>query len=214
MDRTLSEGQFEGMPEPYRYWLVRQAGEVLVGFGRRVMFRFDERDMGMRNLAVVALTEAGAKGTEARGPTRPRPGCSRRQAERCTPRQCRYDRRPPGHATSTRQLSTARRWACSNADRASWKLSGSQKSGQRSHRPRRGRSPGRLPRRYSVHSAHGTAGSTARRLRPRRRAPSGNSTTPGPHCHGMDSCSQGPPPARAAAPGASTNRYRSFLLRC
>jgi transposase len=64
MDRTLSEGQFEGMPEPYGYWRVRQAGEVLVGFGRRVMFHFDERDVGMRNLAVVALTEAGAKGTE------------------------------------------------------------------------------------------------------------------------------------------------------
>src|SRR5450755_4059187 len=59
-----SESQLEGMPEPYGYWLVRQAGEVLVGFGRRVMFRFDERDVGMRNLAVVALTEAGAKGTE------------------------------------------------------------------------------------------------------------------------------------------------------
>ena len=33
MDRTLSEGQFEGMPEPYGYWRVRQAGEVLVGSG-------------------------------------------------------------------------------------------------------------------------------------------------------------------------------------
>jgi hypothetical protein len=64
MDRTPSEGQFEGMPEPYGYWLVRQGGEVLVGFGRRVMFHFDERDVGMRNLAVVALTEPGAKGTE------------------------------------------------------------------------------------------------------------------------------------------------------
>ena len=52
------------MPEPYGYWRVRQGGEVLVGFGRRVMFHFDERDMGMRNLTVVALTEAGAKGTE------------------------------------------------------------------------------------------------------------------------------------------------------
>jgi transposase len=64
VDQVPSEGQLEGMPEPYGYWLVRQAGEVLVGFGRRVMFHFDERDVGMRNLAVVALTEAGAKGTE------------------------------------------------------------------------------------------------------------------------------------------------------
>ena len=37
---------------------------MLVGFGRRVLFCFDERDLGMRNLAVVALTQAGAKGLE------------------------------------------------------------------------------------------------------------------------------------------------------
>ena len=64
MDQVPSDGQLEGMPEPYRYWLVRQDGEVLVGFGHRVLFRFDELDVGMRNLAVVALTEAGVKGTE------------------------------------------------------------------------------------------------------------------------------------------------------
>lgn len=58
------EGQLEGMPEPYRYWRASQGGEVLVGFGARVLFRFDEQDQAMRNLAVVALTEAGANGTE------------------------------------------------------------------------------------------------------------------------------------------------------
>jgi hypothetical protein len=64
VDRVPSDGQLEGMPEPYRYWLVRQDGEVLVGFGHRVLFRFDELDVGMRNLAVVALTEAGASTAE------------------------------------------------------------------------------------------------------------------------------------------------------
>ena len=41
-----------------------QDGEVLVGFGPRVTFCFDEHDQGMRNLAVVALTQAGVAGKE------------------------------------------------------------------------------------------------------------------------------------------------------
>jgi transposase len=52
------------MSEPDGYWRSTQDGEVLVGFGRRVLFCFDERDLGMRNLAVVALTRSGAKGLE------------------------------------------------------------------------------------------------------------------------------------------------------
>src|SRR5450631_229993 len=52
------------MPEPDGYWRFTQDGEVLVGYGRRVLFCFDEGDLGMRNLAVVALTQAGAKGLE------------------------------------------------------------------------------------------------------------------------------------------------------
>ena len=52
------------MPEPEGYWRSVQDGEVLVGFGKRVLLCFDERDLGMRNLAVVALTQAGAKGSE------------------------------------------------------------------------------------------------------------------------------------------------------
>ncbi|MGH2844058.1 MAG: putative transposase [Solirubrobacteraceae bacterium] len=64
MDQGTDADQLEGMPEPYRYWRRVQHGEVLVGFGARLLFRFDERDTGMRNLAVVALTEAGAQGKE------------------------------------------------------------------------------------------------------------------------------------------------------
>ena len=64
VELVTAEGQLEGMPEPYRYWRTVQDGEVLVGFGARVMFCFDERDQGMRNLAVVALTQAGVPGKE------------------------------------------------------------------------------------------------------------------------------------------------------
>jgi len=63
-DRTTSEGWLEVMPEPYRYWRTVKDGEVLVGFGPRVMFCFDEQDVAMRNLVVVALTQAGVKGKE------------------------------------------------------------------------------------------------------------------------------------------------------
>lgn len=63
-EQASVEGQFEGMPEPYRYWRTVRDGEVLVGYGLGVLFCFDERDVGMRNLAVVALTQAGVKGTE------------------------------------------------------------------------------------------------------------------------------------------------------
>ena len=64
MDQASAAGQLEGMPEPDGYWRFTQDGEVLVGYGRRVLFCFEEGDLGMRNLAVVALTQAGAKGLE------------------------------------------------------------------------------------------------------------------------------------------------------
>ena len=64
MDQASAAGQLKGMPEPDGYWRFTQDGEVLVGYGRRVLFCFDEGDLGMRNLAVVALTQAGAKGLE------------------------------------------------------------------------------------------------------------------------------------------------------
>ncbi|MDQ6724709.1 MAG: hypothetical protein M3066_00810 [Actinomycetota bacterium] len=39
-------------------------GSVVVSWGPRVLFRFDEADTGMRNLAMVALAEAGVAGTQ------------------------------------------------------------------------------------------------------------------------------------------------------
>jgi transposase len=64
MGLAAFEGQLEGMPEPFSYWRTVRDGEVLVGFGERLLFCFDEQDVGMRNLAVVALREAGVKGKE------------------------------------------------------------------------------------------------------------------------------------------------------
>lgn len=55
---------FEGMPDRDDPRLHRADGSVTVSFGPRVLFRFDEADTGMRNLAMVALAEAGMPGTE------------------------------------------------------------------------------------------------------------------------------------------------------
>ena len=64
MDEAIPQTQLPGVGEPYRHWRVVQDGRVLVGFGPRVMFCFDEQDQAMRNLAVVALAQACVKGTE------------------------------------------------------------------------------------------------------------------------------------------------------
>ena len=48
-----------GMPEPAPLRRHVQDGEWLLTGGGRLLFRFDADDRGMRNLAVVALTDAG-----------------------------------------------------------------------------------------------------------------------------------------------------------
>ena len=55
---------FEGMPVRDEARLFRADGWVSVTWGSRVLFRFDEADTGMRNLAMVALAEAGMAGNE------------------------------------------------------------------------------------------------------------------------------------------------------
>ncbi|MGI8808421.1 MAG: helix-turn-helix domain-containing protein [Acidimicrobiales bacterium] len=52
------------MPERDVVRLHRADGVVSVTWGPRVLFRFDEADTGMRNLAMVAIGEAGVAGTE------------------------------------------------------------------------------------------------------------------------------------------------------
>jgi hypothetical protein len=52
--------QFPGMPAPYELWRGQmEGGDVAVGYGPNVLFRFDPADRGLRNLAMVALTQAG-----------------------------------------------------------------------------------------------------------------------------------------------------------
>ncbi|MGH9224463.1 MAG: hypothetical protein ACRD2W_11945, partial [Acidimicrobiales bacterium] len=52
------------MPDRDAARLHRGDGWVTVSWGPRVLFRFDEADIGMRNLAMVALAEAGMAGNE------------------------------------------------------------------------------------------------------------------------------------------------------
>ena len=54
MDQTA----LEGMPEPAMLRLHASDGQVLVSCGRFLVYRFEVGDLGMRNLAIVALTDA------------------------------------------------------------------------------------------------------------------------------------------------------------
>ncbi len=56
---TLVEPMLEGMPDPESLRLVTHEGETVVLSGRWVLFRFAVTDIGMRRLAMVALTQAG-----------------------------------------------------------------------------------------------------------------------------------------------------------
>ncbi len=52
------------MPAPFKLCRTMIDGEMVVSWGRRAVFVFDPADLGMRNLAIVALTSAGASGIE------------------------------------------------------------------------------------------------------------------------------------------------------
>jgi len=52
---------FDGMPEPGALRRIVEAGHCVVVFGRSVVYRYDVDDVGMRNLAIVALTDAGRR---------------------------------------------------------------------------------------------------------------------------------------------------------
>ncbi|HNV11683.1 MAG TPA: helix-turn-helix domain-containing protein [Propionibacteriaceae bacterium] len=51
----------EGMPESAVLRLHASDGQVVVTWGRSVLYRYDADDTGMRNLAIVALTDAGRR---------------------------------------------------------------------------------------------------------------------------------------------------------
>lgn len=52
------------MPEPAVLRRHSVGGETIVSHGRGVVFRYGDDDVAMRNLAVVALTDAGTPGIE------------------------------------------------------------------------------------------------------------------------------------------------------
>ena len=56
---STTELALEGMPGPEPLRLMTHQGETVVLAGRRVLFRFPVADIGMRRLAMVALTQAG-----------------------------------------------------------------------------------------------------------------------------------------------------------
>ena len=49
------------MPEPAVLRLVTSDGQVLVTWGHALVYRYEAEDIGMRNLAIVALTDAGRR---------------------------------------------------------------------------------------------------------------------------------------------------------
>ena len=57
----MDQDTLEGMPEPGLLRLHTSDGQVLVTCGRSLLCRYDAADTGMRNLAVVALTDAGRR---------------------------------------------------------------------------------------------------------------------------------------------------------
>jgi len=57
----LQQAELDGMPEPGVLRRMVGAGQCVVVFGRVVLYRFDVADIGMRNLAIVALTDAGRR---------------------------------------------------------------------------------------------------------------------------------------------------------
>src|SRR5664280_2771665 len=57
----MGQGEFEGMPEPVVLRLATSDGQVLVTWGHALVYRYEVEDIGMRNLAIVALTDAGRR---------------------------------------------------------------------------------------------------------------------------------------------------------
>ena len=57
----MGQGELEGMPEPAVLRLATIDGQVLVTWGHALVYRYEVQDIGMRNLAIVALTDAGRR---------------------------------------------------------------------------------------------------------------------------------------------------------
>jgi transposase len=109
----VGQVEFEDMPEPVSLRLVRHEGQVLVTHGRSLVYRFDADDLGMRNLAIVALTDAGRRVNEVAavfGLTATYVSMLRGQARReGSAGLARRRGRPP--RLTGRQIGQAREWA-------------------------------------------------------------------------------------------------------
>ena len=57
----MSQTALEGMPEPAVLRLHTDDGQVQLTCGRALLYLYDADDLGMRNLAIVALTDAGRR---------------------------------------------------------------------------------------------------------------------------------------------------------
>jgi hypothetical protein len=57
-------GELAGMPEQWRLERVEGGGQVFVYRGPDLFAHYDADDLGMRNLAIVGLTNAGFPGGE------------------------------------------------------------------------------------------------------------------------------------------------------
>jgi transposase len=57
----VDQVELEGMPDPAVLRLMISDGQCLVSCGRVLVYRYDGDDLGMRNLAIVALTDAGRR---------------------------------------------------------------------------------------------------------------------------------------------------------
>lgn len=105
--------ELPGMPEPYSLERHVADGETFITRGPYLAARFDSDDIGMRNLAVVALTDAGQPGIEVAACFGITPvyvsmlrGRARRQGSAGLVRQ-----RGPRPKLSPAQVSSARRWS-------------------------------------------------------------------------------------------------------
>lgn len=54
----MDQAELKGMPDPAVLRLLVSDGQCLVTFGRALVYRYDVDDLGMRNMAIVALTDA------------------------------------------------------------------------------------------------------------------------------------------------------------
>ena len=57
----MDQGELEALPEPAVLHLATSDGQVLVTWGHALVYRYEVEDIGMRNLAIVALTDAGRR---------------------------------------------------------------------------------------------------------------------------------------------------------